>query len=289
VTTILTRVKVVIPAAGLGIRFLPMTRAVPKELLLMGDKPLIHHALIEAEKAGFDSALIVTSRHKTAIRIYFETDPELERLLSRRGESDALARLREAADLARRMNLSFVEQPEPLGMGDAVLRCRELTGSQPFGVLLPDDVVQSAGHWQLLRDLNAATGAPALCIRQVPADETSRFGIVDCEKDAGGRLRVRRLVEKPATGTASSTFAIFGRYIVTEKVLDSLAMQAGRDSELQLTDGFAAVVDQEPGVFAVVFNEEMYDAGTPAEYMRSLAQFHSDREATGRSLDSPSG
>jgi UTP--glucose-1-phosphate uridylyltransferase len=268
-------VKVVIPAAGLGTRFLPMTRAVPKELLPMGDYPLIHHALLEAENGGFDGAVVVISPIKTAIRTYFEPDSELERRVAERGDQGAVARLREAAELAYRMKLTFVEQPEPLGLGDAVLRCREVAGDVPFGVLLPDDVVPTAGHWRRLRDLSRDTGAAVLCVRRVPADQTSRFGIAECEMDSQDRLRVRSLVEKPAR--TASTWAIFGRYMVTDQVLGALARPHSRGSELQLTDGLAAVVDKEPGVFAVVFQDDMFDAGTPEEYARSLARFVSTR------------
>jgi UTP--glucose-1-phosphate uridylyltransferase len=265
--------KVVIPAAGLGARFFPVTRAVPKELLPIGDKALIHHALIEAERGGFDGALVIISKQKGSIRTYFESDPDLERLLVERGDDAAAARMREAADLALRMRMTFIEQPEPLGLGDAVLRCRPEVGAGPFAVLLPDDVVPSAEHWVSLRALQAATGAATLCVRRVAPEDANRFGIADCEVDAGGRLRVRGLVEKPAPGTARSTWAIFGRYIVTEPVLDALARRTDRHAELQLTDGFAAVVDHEPGVFALPFDSEMFDAGTPDEYARSVARY----------------
>jgi UTP--glucose-1-phosphate uridylyltransferase len=265
--------KVVIPAAGLGARFLPVTRAVPKELLLIGDKALIHHALIEAERGGFEGAFVVISKQKSSIRTYFESDPVLERVLMERGDTSAVARLHEAADLALRMRLTFIEQPEPLGLGDAVLRCRSEVGLEPFAVLLPDDVVPSAEHWPRLRALQAATGAATLCVRQVAPEDANRFGIADCEVDAGGRLRVRGLVEKPAPGTTRSTWAVFGRYIVTEPVLEALARRPDRQAELQLTDGLAAVVDHEPGVFAVPFDGEMYDAGSPGEYARSVARY----------------
>jgi UTP--glucose-1-phosphate uridylyltransferase len=265
--------KVVIPSAGLGTRFFPVTRAVPKELLPIGDKALIHHAVIEAERGGFDAALVVISRQKSAIRTYFEADPNLERLLAERGDTSAVARLREATDLALRMKLTFIEQPEPLGLGDAVLRCRSEVGTGPFAVLLPDDVVPSAEHWPRLRALQTATGAATLCVRQIEPDNAGRFGIANCEVDAAGRMRVRSLVEKPTRGESSSTWAIFGRYIVTEPVLDALATRPAGRRELQLTDGFAAVVDHDPGVFALAFDGEMYDAGTPAEYARSVSRY----------------
>lgn len=265
--------KVVIPAAGLGTRFLPLSQVLPKELLPLGDKALIHHALLEAELGSFDSALVVISKRKSAIRAYFEPDPAFERLLADRGEHAALKRLHATAELADRMHLEFVDQPEPLGLGDAVLRCRRQAGGGPFAVLLPDDVVPSGDHWRQLRSLHAATGAPAFCVRRVPLEETPRFGIADCVPDAEGRLLVRSMVEKPQPGKAPSNWAIFGRYIVTDAVLDALAARATSHAELQLTDGFAAVLDHPPGVYAIPFEGEMYDSGTPAEYARSVSRF----------------
>jgi UTP--glucose-1-phosphate uridylyltransferase len=266
--------KVVIPAAGLATRFLPLSRVLPKELLPLGDKPLIHHALLEAELGGFDSAVVVISKRKSAIRAYFERDPWLERLLAARGEKAAVERLQEAAALAIRMDLKFIDQPEPLGLGDAVLRCRREAGPGPYAVLLPDDVVPAGDHWRQLRALHSATGAATLCVRHVSQEATARFGIAECVADAEGRLRVRTMVEKPHPGSARSNWAIFGRYVVTEAVVEALSAQAASAGELQLTDGFAAVLNDEPGVYAIAFRGEPYDAGTPAEYARSVSRFN---------------
>src|SRR5439155_15304608 len=158
--------RIVIAAAGLGSRFLPLTREVPKELLLLGDWPLIHHALLEAEGAGFDAAIIVISPMKRAIRTYFEAAPELERELAEQGNLDGLARLLEAQSLARRMQVTFIEQ-WTRGPGEAVLLSRALTGEDNFAVLLPDDVVPSTGHWRALRPPPTQTRAPTPCLRHV--------------------------------------------------------------------------------------------------------------------------
>ena len=176
--------RIVIPSAGLGSRFLPLTRAVPKELLLLGEWPLIHHALLEAEGAGFESAIVVISPMKQAIRTYFEPAPELERELAEQGNLAALARLLEAQAIARRMNLTFIEQ-WTRGPGEAVLLSRELTGEDTFAVLLPDDVVPSVDHWRELQALSRETGAPSLCVRKVPVAEAPRFGMAVCELFSG--------------------------------------------------------------------------------------------------------
>jgi UTP--glucose-1-phosphate uridylyltransferase len=265
-------VKIVIPAAGAGSRFLPTSRVVPKELLPLGIKPLIHHALEEAERAGFTTALVVVSPQKSALRAYFEHEPRLERMLELRGDYSALAAVRDAAAIAERLHLTFVEQPLPVGLGDAVLRCRAVAGDT-FAVLLPDDVVTSGAHWGQLLGLQEQTGAACLCVRPICPDHAHRFGIAVCES-IQGRLCVTKLVEKPAPGTVRSTLSIFGRYVVTGAVLDALeGLQSGSQAELQLTDGFAAAVGRPPGVLAVQFTAEFFDSGTPEEYARSMARY----------------
>ena len=238
--------RIVIPSAGLGSRFLPLTRAVPKELLLLGEWPLIHHALLEAEGAGFDSAIVVISPNKQAIRTYFEPAPQLERELAEQGNLAALARLLETQSIARRMQLTFIEQ-WTRGPGQAVLLSHELTGEDTFAVLLPDDVVPSVDHWRELQALSRETGA---------------------------HLRVRDLVEKPAAGHARSNLSIFGRYVVTRPVLDALADRLARTTgELQLTEGYAALTDGARGVYAVEFSADSYDCGTPSEFARATTRY----------------
>src|SRR5439155_11518937 len=156
-------VKVIIPAAGLGSRFLPLSRVVPKELLLFGDRPLIHHALREAERSGFEAAIIVVSPGKEAIKRYLTPDPELEEEMASRGNLEALSSLRSASELAARMRVEFVEQPEPRGLGDAVLRCAEVVADEACGVLLPDDVILGQAHWRELFALHARGGAACFC------------------------------------------------------------------------------------------------------------------------------
>ncbi|HEY4028127.1 MAG TPA: sugar phosphate nucleotidyltransferase [Candidatus Dormibacteraeota bacterium] len=266
---------VVIPAAGLGRRFLPVSRVVAKELLLLGRKPLVHHALDEVERAGFTSATIVTSPSKPALRSYFDPEPQLERALRERGDLETLACLREAAAIAGRLRLRFVEQSSPLGLGDAV-RLAGARQTGPFAVLLPDDVIPGADHWRRLLDLHAATGRPCFCVRPVPVETAHRFGIAVCSPDGDGRLRVERLVEKPPRGRAPSNLSVLGRYVITADVLGALErMSRGRvhGSELQLTDAFAELIARSLPVLAVPFAGELFDNGTPEEYASSAARY----------------
>jgi UTP--glucose-1-phosphate uridylyltransferase len=266
----------VVPAAGLGSRFLPVSRVVPKELLPFGTRPLIHHALDEVERAGFERAAVVISPDKAAIRTYFEADPGLERRLEERGDQRGLGELREAAAIAARLQLRFVEQPLPLGLGEAVARCGRLAAGEPFAVLLPDDVIPTSDHWTRLRALHDEDGAHCLCVRPVPADQVHRFGIAACVRDARGHLRVERLVEKPRPDLAPSNLAVLGRYIVTQQVLYAIGHRLAlrdRGGEVGLTESLADA----PGLLAVPFAGEHFDCGTPEDYARSLAASISGR------------
>ena len=246
--------KVVILAAGAGARFRPLSEVVPKPLLLLGRKPLIHHALDEAASAGFESAVIVIGPQQQLIRRYFE----LEGLPSQ---------------IANRLNLSFAEQPMPLGSGNAVLCAERAVGGQECAVLLPDDVVAGSDHWLDLFRAHEEAGAATLCVRAVPPEDSVRFGIAVCEPN-GDSLRVLRCVEKPPVGSEPSNLAIFGRYIVTAEVFAALhSSPAGAHGEFQLTDGFAAITGRRPGVAAVEFKGEIFDCGTPEEYARSVARY----------------
>jgi UTP--glucose-1-phosphate uridylyltransferase len=233
--------KVVIPAAGLGTRFESSGFAMPKELLLLGGKPLIAHALAEAARAGFNGAIVVVSPAKHQL---------LEFLA---GNSLPLP-------------VDIVSQPQPRGLGDAVLRAWE---SEPIGVLLPDDVVFETEHWRELIAVHREDGAATLCVRPVQIGTTGRFGIAECDQD-----RVVRLIEKPAPGVTASNLAIFGRYIVTEAVVAGLQAQRA-EGELELTDGFAAAINTPPGVRAVAFGGVIFDCGTPADYASSISRFPS--------------
>jgi UTP--glucose-1-phosphate uridylyltransferase len=231
--------KVIIPAAGLGSRFSGHGFGVPKELLKLGGKPVIAHALDEAARSGFEGAVVVLSPAKWQVNEFL-------------------------ADCELPLPVEIVIQPQPSGVGAAVVLAWP---GEPAGVLLPDDVVLEGQHWNDLVRLHHATGAATLCVRRVPIETTGRFGIADCIGD-----RVIRLTEKPPSGTSASNLAIFGRYVVTEGVV--AALDASQVSgELELTFGYSAVLKTSPGVRAVRFDGEVYDCGTPDEYVSSMARF----------------
>jgi UTP--glucose-1-phosphate uridylyltransferase len=233
-------VRVVIPAAGLGSRFAGHNFALPKELLPLGDKPLLGHALAEAARAGFEAAVVVLSPTKHQIAAFLSNSDRLP------------------------LPVDTVVQSQPLGVGEAVLRC---WSGEPLAVLLPDDVVLETEHWAQLIELHNQSGAATLCVREVPPETTRRFGIAECDGD-----RVVGLVEKPPPGRSTSNLAIFGRYIVTEPVAAALG-RSGVAGELELTYGFAAAIESSPGVRAVHFAGRIYDCGTPADYSASVAAF----------------
>ena len=233
--------KVIIPAAGLGTRFAKEGLSEPKELLPLGGRPVLGHALDEAARANFDAAVVVISPTKPQIR-HFLADTNLP------------------------LPVEIVVQPEAKGIGDAVLMCWD---AKAVAVLLPDDVVRATEHWTALLDVHHGSGAAALCVRRVPLEKTYRFGIAECEG-----TRVMRLLEKPAPGTSASDLAIFGRYICTEAVAAGLR-NLDVAGELELTSGLAAAIETPQGIRAVYFDAEIYDCGTPAEYANSLARYTS--------------
>jgi UTP--glucose-1-phosphate uridylyltransferase len=233
-------VRVIIPSAGLGTRFASTGIDIPKELLPLGGKPLIAHALAEAARAGFEGAIVVVSPAKVQLSDFLA------------GNNFPLP-------------VEIVIQPEPKGIGDAVLRSWP---GEAVGVLLPDDVVLETTHWRDLIALHRHDGAATLCVRPVPIETTQRFGVVECNQD-----RVVRLVEKPPPGASPSNLAILGRYVVTEAVVAGLRMARQRDGETELTYGFAAAIETPSGVRAVRFEGETYDCGTPTEYAASVARF----------------
>lgn len=231
--------KVVIPAAGAGKRFASQGFTSPKELLPLGGRPLIAHALLEAKRAGFESALVVVAPAKESLIQYLVT-----------------------ASLP--LPVEMVVQPLPAGIGDAVVRCWR---GEPFGVLLPDDVVLETKHWTDLLETHRRTGAAALCVRPVAPETVGRFGIAECAGD-----RVVRLLEKPAPGTTTSTLAIFGRYIANEAVVEA-TKNIPVNGELELTYGFAGAIATPSGVRAVHFGGRTYDCGTPADYALATDSF----------------
>ena len=263
--------KAVFPAAGWGTRFLPATKAQPKEMLPLVDKPIIQYAVEEAVAAGIEQVIIVTSSQKRAIEDHFDLSYELEHLLEEKGEIEKLRQVRAISDLAQ---IAYIRQKEQLGLGHAVLMAKDLIGHEPFAVLLPDDVViaDRPAIGQLIHAYQQ-THSSVLAVSQVPPEDTSRYGIVGTTPgpdEHDPRLRqVSALVEKPAPGTAPSNFAIIGRYVLTPKIFDKLEQtQRGSGGEIQLTDAIEALM-AEQSVFAYEFEGSRYDAGTTMGWLKA--------------------
>ena len=276
--------KAVFPAAGWGTRFLPATKAQPKEMLPLVDKPVIQYAVEEAVAAGIEQVIIVTSSQKRAIEDHFDHSFELEKLLEDRGDIEMLRRVRHIGDMAQ---VSYVRQKEQLGLGHAVLMAKELIGHEPFAVILSDDVVTSDRSCigQLV-DAYQHTGGSVLAVMQVPHEETRRYGVVDPDPewhDGDERLRrIRGVVEKPDAADAPSDLAIIGRYVLTPKIFEKLEQTpAGRGGEIQLTDAIEALM-KEQDIFSYAFEGKRHDAGTTMGWLKASVDIALERDDIGR-------
>ena len=268
--------KAVFPAAGLGTRFLPATKAQPKEMLPLVDKPLIQYGVEEAIHSGVQNIIIVTGRGKSAIEDHFDVSFELENQLESRGKKDLLATVRAVSDM---INVAYVRQKEALGLGHAVLRARELVGEEPFAVILSDDVIDAeVPALRQLIDVYQFYNAPVVALMEVPRENISAYGVVDADPVAhssgGGRLyRIRNLVEKPRPEDAPSNLAIIGRYVLTPEVFDSLeSIEPGSGGELQLTDGLKHVLRNRP-IYGYRFEGTRYDAGDKLGFLKATVEF----------------
>ena len=262
--------KAMIPAAGLGTRFLPVTRSVPKELLPILDRPMLQYVVAEAVEAGITDVIIITSRGKEGIADYFRPRPDLEERLA--ADAPLLEKVRSGADLA---NMSFVIQEEPLGLGHAVLTAREAVGDEPFAVILPDDIIahKPGALSQMMSGMADAGDAAAVAVARVPWDLVHNYGVVDAEPVGGGGHRVRGLVEKPPPGTAPSNLSIVGRYLLPPSVFDCLERTSpGARGEIQLTDGLALLMDNTP-LYACEFLGTRYDGGNPLGLLRASLEY----------------
>jgi UTP--glucose-1-phosphate uridylyltransferase len=264
--------KAVFPAAGWGTRFLPATKAQPKEMLPLVDKPVIQYAVEEAVAAGVEQVIIVTSSQKRAIEDHFDLSYELERLLEDKGDIEKLRQVRHISDLAQ---VAYVRQKEQLGLGHAILMTKDLVGHEPFAVLLPDDVViaERPCIGQLIHAYER-THASTVAVMPIDPAETSRYGIVaaetgDPELGEGRLRRMTRIVEKPPTEEAPSNLAVIGRYVLTPKIFEKLEQTPrGAGGEIQLTDGIEALM-AEQSVYAYEFEGVRYDAGTTLGWLRA--------------------
>ncbi|MCX6549514.1 MAG: UTP--glucose-1-phosphate uridylyltransferase GalU [Acidobacteria bacterium] len=268
--------KAVFPAAGLGTRFLPATKAQPKEMLPLVDKPIIQYGVEEAVASGIDNIIIVTGRGKNAIEDHFDVSVELETFLEARKKSDLLEEIRRISNL---IQVSYVRQGEALGLGHAVLVTRELVGPEPFAVVLADDVVDAAppGLAQMVEVFNRVQG-PVLAVERVPWDAVSSYGIVDIESETDGIYKVRDLVEKPKRADAPSNLAIIGRYILTPDIFEELAITAeDRTGEIQLTNGIRRLLQKRP-IHAYEIKGVRHDTGNKLGYLKAVVYFALKRE-----------
>ena len=258
----------VFPVAGRGTRFLPATKAMPKEMLPIVDKPLIQYAVEEAIQAGVTRLVFITGSTKRSIEDHFDRDPELERALESTGKLDLLGVVRNV--LPSGVSCVYIRQGEPLGLGHAVLCARPAVGDEPFFVHLPDDLIRAPlGCLAQMRDSYAQHGASVLAVEDVPRERTGSYGIVD----ADASLRLRQIVEKPAPDKAPSTLAVVGRYLLTPAVFDMLESTGrGAGGEIQLTDGIAALLAREP-VYAFRFSGRRYDCGSKLGYVEAIVDF----------------
>ena len=268
--------KAVFPAAGLGTRFLPATKAQPKEMLPLVDKPLIQYGVEEAIHSGIQNIVIVTGRGKTAIEDHFDVSFELEQLLESRNKKDLLASVRGISDM---INVAYVRQKEALGLGHAVLRSRELVGPEPFAVVLSDDVIDSdIPCVRQLLDVYEFYGASVVALMEVPKENISAYGVVDAEpishKSGGDRLfRIRNMVEKPKPEDAPSNLAIIGRYVLTPDIFESIeAVEPGKGGEIQLTDSLRHLLRNRP-VYGYRFEGTRYDAGDKLGFLKATVEF----------------
>jgi UTP--glucose-1-phosphate uridylyltransferase len=276
--------KAVFPAAGLGTRFLPATKAQPKEMLPLVDKPLIQYGVEEAIDSGIQNIIIVTGRGKSSIEDHFDKSFELEHLLETRGKQQTLTDIRAISDM---IDVFYVRQKEALGLGHAVLRAKELVGSEPFAVVLSDDVIASQKPCigQLL-SVYEYYGASVLALMEVPVEAISAYGVVDAEpvehNGARDRLfRIRSMVEKPKPTDAPSNLAIIGRYILTPEIFRSIeSVQPGSGGEIQLTDGLRHLLRNRP-VYGWKFEGTRYDAGDKQGFLRATVEFALQREDLG--------
>ena len=273
--------KAVFPVAGLGTRFLPATKSIPKEIMTLVDRPLIQYAIDEARAAGIKEFIFVTSRGKSALEDYFDHAPELESELKKKNKTDLL-------DILKDTNMdsgaiAYVRQNRPMGLGHAVWCARRLIGNEPFAVLLPDDVIAAETPClQQMVEAHAETGGCMVAAMEVAPKRTSSYGVLDIAEDNGAIVRVKGMVEKPKPEDAPSNLAVIGRYILTPKVLTNLnKIKQGAGGEIQLTDAIAEETKRPGGVFGLRFRGQRYDCGSKIGFLQATVAFGLSRPEFG--------
>ena len=274
--------KAVIPAAGFGTRFLPVTRTIPKVMLPIVDLPAIHYSVEEAAKAGIEHVVLVISRVQEATSEYFGRIPALEKALEDRGNTALLERMLAISDM---MDITFVYQDKPLGLGHAVLMAREAVGDEPFAVFLPDDIIWSdTPTIGKMIDIYGARGGAVISVKEVPDEAVPSLGIVDPERITDDLSRIRRMVEKPKLEDAPSNLAIIGRYVLPPEIFQEIEQTTpGAIGEIQLTDALDAIRESQ-GAYAYRFPGEHFDVGTPLGMLKASVYAALHRDDIGQDL-----
>ncbi|HEY2865468.1 MAG TPA: UTP--glucose-1-phosphate uridylyltransferase GalU [Pyrinomonadaceae bacterium] len=271
--------KAVFPAAGLGTRFLPATKASPKEMLPLVDKPLIQYSVEEAVASGCESILIITGRDKTAIEDHFDIAYELEHVLLEKGKDDLFRLVRAISDIA---NISFTRQKQALGLGHAIYQAHDFVGNEPFAALLADDVVDAERPaLRQMMDVYEKYDAPVIATMQVPGEAISKFGVIDAEEVEPNVYKIRDMVEKPPLAEAPSDLAIIGRYIFTNDIFGAIEQtEPGAGGEIQITDAMRLLLKTRP-IYAVKLDGRRHDAGDKLGFLIATVEFALKREDLG--------
>ena len=275
--------KAVFPVAGLGTRFLPATKAMPKEMLPVVDRPLIQYAVEEAAAAGITEMIFITGRNKRSIEDHFDKAYELEAELQARGKTALLESVQEA--LPSGINCVYIRQSEPLGLGHAVLCARQVVGNEPFAVLLADDLMQPGPEgvpvMKQMVEVFRRQHASVLAVQEVPRDDTGSYGIVSVMPWADRSSKITAIVEKPKPEAAPSTLAVVGRYLLTPRIFDHLLqVEPGAGGEIQLTDGLASLIGEQP-VLAYTFDGRRYDCGSKLGYLQATVELGVEHSEVG--------
>ena len=270
--------KAIFPVAGLGTRFLPATKSVPKEIMTLVDRPLIQYAIDEARAAGIKEFIFVTSRGKGALEDYFDHAPTLEQELRKKGKDQLLEVLKDTnMDSGA---IAYIRQHKALGLGHAVWCARRLIGNEPFAVILPDDVIAAEKPClQQMVEAYGETGGNMVAAMEVPPEKASSYGVLDVQKENGQIVEVAGMVEKPPAGEAPSNLAVIGRYILSPNVLRSLnKMKTGAGGEIQLTDAIAQAIGGDEGVYGYRFRGQRFDCGSKSGFLQATVSFGLARE-----------
>ena len=265
--------KAIFPVAGLGTRFLPATKSVPKEIMTLVDRPLIQYAIDEARAAGIKEFIFVTSRGKSALEDYFDHAPDLESSLRKAGKTELLDILKKTSMDSGA--IAYIRQHKALGLGHAVWCARRLVGNEPFAVILPDDVIAAEKPClQQMVEAYAETGGSMVATMEVAPEKTSSYGVLDVSGENGPVVNVRGMVEKPPVGQAPSNLAVIGRYILSPKIMQNLnQIDKGAGGELQLTDAIAKELTEGRDVFGYRFQGQRFDCGSKAGYLQAMVSF----------------